>query len=83
MPAVGRSREAALTGERSAVLTLALAATMISFSAVFVKIVHMGPIVSGFYRVFFGGLILIGAAGYGYHDGAPSFCASGFIVDAL
>lgn len=63
MPAAGRSREAALTGERSAILTLALAATMISFSAVFVKIVHMGPIVSGFYRVFFGGLILIGAAG--------------------
>lgn len=52
-----------MTSERPAVLKVALAATMISFSAVFVKIVHVGPIVSGFYRVFFGGLILLGIAG--------------------
>ena len=47
-----------MTGEQSAAARVALAASMISFSAVFVKIVHVGPIISGFYRVFFGGLIL-------------------------
>ena len=41
-------------------LQLVLGAIMISFSAVFVKLVHVPPTVSGFYRVFFGGLILIG-----------------------
>lgn len=35
-------------------------AVMISFSAVFVKLVHVPPTVSGFYRVFFGGVILLG-----------------------
>jgi len=38
---------------------LVLGAIMISFSAVFVKLVHVPPTVSGFYRVFFGGLILL------------------------
>lgn len=38
---------------------LVLGAVMISFSAVFVKLVHVPPTVSGFYRVFFGGLILL------------------------
>jgi len=33
-------------------------AFMISFSAVFVKIANVGPSVSAFYRVFFGGIIL-------------------------
>lgn len=41
-------------------LQLVLGAVMISFSAVFVKLVHVPPTVSGFYRVFFGGLILLG-----------------------
>lgn len=40
-------------------LQLVLGAIMISFSAVFVKLVHVPPTVSGFYRVFFGGLILL------------------------
>jgi len=33
-------------------------AIMISFSAVFVKLAHVGPTVAGFYRMLFGGLIL-------------------------
>ena len=41
-------------------LELVLGAVMISFSAVFVKLVHVPPTVSGFYRVFFGGAILLG-----------------------
>ncbi|HEY1992507.1 MAG TPA: EamA family transporter, partial [Gammaproteobacteria bacterium] len=38
---------------------LIVGAVMISFSAVFVKLVHVPPTVSGFYRVFFGGVILL------------------------
>ncbi len=34
-------------------------AVMISFSAVFVKLAHVGPIVSAFYRMAFGGTILL------------------------
>jgi len=41
-------------------LQLVLGAIAISFSAVFVKLVHVPPTASGFYRVFFGGLILLG-----------------------
>ena len=41
-------------------LQLVIGAVMISFSAVFVKLVHVPPTVSGFYRVFFGGVILLG-----------------------
>jgi|SRR5215469_2619323 len=40
-------------------LQLVLGAIAISFSAVFVKLVHVPPTASGFYRVFFGGLILL------------------------
>src|SRR5512147_1786882 len=36
-------------------------ALMLSFSAVFVKWAHVGPTMAGFYRMFFGALILIGA----------------------
>lgn len=39
---------------------LIVGAVLISFSAVFVKLVHVPPTVSGFYRVFIGGLILLG-----------------------
>lgn len=35
-------------------------AVMISFSAVFVKLVSVSPATSAFYRMFFGGLILLG-----------------------
>lgn len=40
-------------------LQLVIGAIMISFSAVFVKLVHVPPTTSGFYRVFLGGLILL------------------------
>lgn len=41
-------------------LNLILGALMISFSAVFVKLVSVPPTTSGFYRMLFGGLILLG-----------------------
>ena len=41
-------------------LNLILGAVMISFSAVFVKLVTIPPTASGFYRMLFGGLILLG-----------------------
>jgi len=34
-------------------------AVMLSFSAVFVKWAHVGPTMAGFYRMFFGGLLLL------------------------
>lgn len=40
-------------------LGLGLGATLISFSAVFVRLAHVGPVTSGFYRVLFGGLFLL------------------------
>jgi drug/metabolite transporter (DMT)-like permease len=45
-----------------AVLGLAAGSVMISFSAVFVKLAHVGPMGSAFYRVFFGGLALLAIA---------------------
>lgn len=39
-------------------LQLSAGAAMISFSAVFVKLAHVGPTMAGFYRMFFGGLML-------------------------
>ncbi len=42
-----------------ALLRTTLGAMMISFSAVFVKLAHVNPTVSGFYRVFFGGCFLL------------------------
>lgn len=41
-------------------LNLILGAVMISFSAVFVKLVNVPPTTSAFYRMLFGGLILLG-----------------------
>ncbi|HVC36931.1 MAG TPA: DMT family transporter [Gammaproteobacteria bacterium] len=41
-------------------LNLILGAVMISFSAVFVKLVSVPPAASAFYRMLFGGLILLG-----------------------
>ncbi len=43
---------------RLAPIQLTVGATMISFSAVFVKWAHVGPTTAGFYRMLFGGLIL-------------------------
>jgi drug/metabolite transporter (DMT)-like permease len=44
------------------IIKLIIGAVMISFSSVWVKTAHVTPIASAFYRVFFGGLILLPAA---------------------
>ncbi len=46
----------------NAILHLLAGAVMISFSGVWVKVSHVPPTVSAFYRVFFGGLILLAVA---------------------
>jgi len=43
-------------------LSLIAGAVMISLSGVWVKVAHVSPNVSAFYRVFFGGIVLLGAA---------------------
>ncbi|UCH21912.1 MAG: DMT family transporter [Deltaproteobacteria bacterium] len=40
-------------------LLVAAGATLISFSGVYVKLAHVSPTVAGFYRTFFGGIILL------------------------
>jgi drug/metabolite transporter (DMT)-like permease len=45
-------------------LSIIVGAVMISFSGVWVKVAHVTPNVSAFYRVFFGGIILLAAALY-------------------
>ncbi len=47
-----------LTPATTALLQLALGAALISFSPVLVNVAHVGPTVSGFYRLLFGGLAL-------------------------
>ncbi len=47
---------------RFGMLGLIAGAVMISLSGVWVKVAHVAPNVSAFYRVFFGGLVLLGAA---------------------
>ena len=49
---------------RFSVLCLLTGAVLISFSGVWVKISHVTPPVSAFYRVFFGGIILLAIAAY-------------------
>ena len=51
-------------GTYFAMLSLIIGAVMISFSGVWVKLAQVTPNVSAFYRVFFGGIILLGAALY-------------------
>ncbi len=51
-------------GTRFALLSLIVGAVMISFSGVWVKVAHVTPNVSAFYRVVFGGIILLVAALY-------------------
>ena len=48
-----------LQNGRSGPMQLVAGATIISFSAVFVKLAHVGPAIAGFYRVLFGGLVLL------------------------
>jgi drug/metabolite transporter (DMT)-like permease len=60
-------RETPVLDSRSsliAVLSLMMGAVLISFSGVWVKVAHVTPNVSAFYRVFFGGIILFSAALY-------------------
>lgn len=45
-----------------ALVSLVIGAIMISFSGVWVKVSHVTPTASAFYRVFFGGIILLSAA---------------------
>jgi drug/metabolite transporter (DMT)-like permease len=47
---------------KTGVIQVTAGAAMISFSAVFVKLAHVGPTMAGFYRMLFGGIILCGAA---------------------
>ena len=49
------------TTKSNALLHLLIGAVLISFSGVWVKVSHVPPVVSAFDRVFFGGLILLGA----------------------
>ena len=44
---------------RQAMVILSMGSVMISFSSIFVKLAQVGPIASGFYRVFFGALFLL------------------------
>ncbi|MDB4441882.1 hypothetical protein N9219_00520 [bacterium] len=46
----------------TAIIHLIAGAVMISFSGVWVKISHVTPTVSAFYRVLFGGIFLLAAA---------------------
>ena len=49
---------------RLALIHLVSGAVLISFSGVWVKVADVTPTVSAFYRVFFGGILLLGAALY-------------------
>ena len=49
---------------RIALLSLIIGAVLISFSGVWVKVAHVTPNVSAFYRAFFGGIVLLAAALY-------------------
>ena len=49
---------------RIALLSLIIGAVLISFSGVWVKVAHVTANVSAFYRVFFGGIVLLAAALY-------------------
>jgi drug/metabolite transporter (DMT)-like permease len=49
---------------RLTLLGLIVGAVLISFSGVWVKVAHVSPNVSAFYRVFFGSIVLLAAALY-------------------
>ncbi len=54
-----RTRENTMFMDKSAPLQVAIGAGMISFSGVYVKAAHVSPTISAFYRVAFGGMILL------------------------
>jgi drug/metabolite transporter (DMT)-like permease len=60
---------------------LVAGAVMISFSAVFVRLVHVAPTVSAFYRMFFGSIIILAAMAWRREK--PSVSARNFLVLAL
>ena len=61
-PISSNIRSVLFDGNHLAIFSLVLGASMISFSGVWVKVSHVSPMVSAFYRVFFGGLFLLVAA---------------------
>lgn len=60
----------------------ALGATMISFSAVWVKLAHVTPTASAFYRVFFGGIFLTAILVVRRKPLWRGFCCPGMAVTA-
>lgn len=48
-----------LSSPARALLYIIIGSSMVSFTSVFVELAHVGPTVSAFYRVLFGGLILM------------------------
>jgi len=52
--------EKRMTDSQKGTIFLLAGAIMISFSPVFVKLADVGPTVAGFYRMLFGGLLLLG-----------------------
>ncbi len=57
-------RELKSQATRLAMLGLIVGAVLISFSGVWIKVAHVTPNVSAFYRVFIGGIVLLAAALY-------------------
>jgi drug/metabolite transporter (DMT)-like permease len=51
-------------GNNSAIFQLMAGAGIISFSGVWVKLAHVTPTMTGFYRVFFGGIFLLAATAW-------------------
>jgi drug/metabolite transporter (DMT)-like permease len=66
--------------KRLGILRLVAGATLISFSAVFVKLAHVGPTVAGFYRMAIGGTILAAVL---FRRGRPSWRDRSRILPAL
>lgn len=68
---------------------IVVGSSLVSFTSVFVELAHVGPTVSAFYRVFFGGLILMAISAvrgdsiwYGFKSlGLPLVCALFFSLD--
>ncbi|GAA5522494.1 DMT family transporter [Aliifodinibius salicampi] len=66
-----------------------LGATLVSFTSVLVELAHTGPTVSAFYRMFFGGIILLGISLFRQDRlwisfkglGIPFLCALFFSMD--
>ena len=67
-------------GGRAARRQVLAGALIISFSSIFVRLAHVGPTTAGFYRMLFGSLVLLAAAGLWRHRlwvGWRAACAAG------